>query len=262
MSLNVIGNENNDYNNRLIENNSLDNSDCDNKNTTGKNIQDVSVSLDTDKETCCRICFESKDTIEDPLIFPCLCNGSSKFVHKNCLNAWINNHHPDEDAYNMCMECNYKYQYEIIDHDLPYLYHYWTMIITNPGVSCIYVIISYFIKDTNIYDHICDNLNIPTNVCDTKYIFISSINFIYLVLNLFVAIILSYRNILEWKYTCIFIFFNILVFFGSQLLVLLFSRLFFIFSLVCYYYLYTENIMDSIKLLEKKRIILNISNDN
>ena len=36
----------------------------------------------------CRICFESLSTREDPLISPCLCNGTSKWVHKKCIQHW------------------------------------------------------------------------------------------------------------------------------------------------------------------------------
>lgn len=33
----------------------------------------------------CRFCFESSE----PLISPCLCNGTLKYVHKKCLENWI-----------------------------------------------------------------------------------------------------------------------------------------------------------------------------
>ena len=40
-----------------------------------------------DSPITCRICFESSD--EESLIAPCRCNGSSKFVHKHCLQKWV-----------------------------------------------------------------------------------------------------------------------------------------------------------------------------
>ena len=60
----------------------------------------------TEKE--CRICFEN-DKI-DEFINPCLCDGSSKWVHSSCLNKWrqVN---INSKPYYQCMECNYKYKF-------------------------------------------------------------------------------------------------------------------------------------------------------
>ena len=37
----------------------------------------------------CRICYQEDDTKENPLIQPCLCSGSLKYIHLNCLKQWI-----------------------------------------------------------------------------------------------------------------------------------------------------------------------------
>ena len=57
----------------------------------------------------CRICFDND--VNSDFISPCLCNGTSKYVHISCLNTWrkIN---IDKDAYNKCMECKYKYKFK------------------------------------------------------------------------------------------------------------------------------------------------------
>ena len=34
----------------------------------------------------CRICFDQFD--DDELISPCRCKGTSKWVHRGCLNKW------------------------------------------------------------------------------------------------------------------------------------------------------------------------------
>lgn len=52
----------------------------------------------------CRICLESGGT----LISPCLCNGTSKYVHYECLEQWRNTT-DNEQAKIKCMECNAKY---------------------------------------------------------------------------------------------------------------------------------------------------------
>ena len=62
--------------------------------------------MTTEKE--CRICLE-KDKI-DEFINPCLCTGTSKWVHSSCLDKWrqIN---INSKPYHQCMECNYKYKF-------------------------------------------------------------------------------------------------------------------------------------------------------
>ena len=52
----------------------------------------------------CRICLESGGT----LISPCLCNGTSKYVHYECLEHWREST-DNEEARIKCMECNAKY---------------------------------------------------------------------------------------------------------------------------------------------------------
>ena len=48
----------------------------------------------------CRICLE-EDDIQN-MITPCLCKGSRKYVHRQCLNEWriCSN---DEDSKNKCI---------------------------------------------------------------------------------------------------------------------------------------------------------------
>ena len=39
-------------------------------------------------EFACRICLESDQTPDDPLIAPCRCAGTTKWVHRGCLDEW------------------------------------------------------------------------------------------------------------------------------------------------------------------------------
>jgi hypothetical protein len=41
-------------------------------------------------ENQCRFCLEYSDSKENPLITPCNCNGSIRFVHHSCLLMWKN----------------------------------------------------------------------------------------------------------------------------------------------------------------------------
>ena len=52
------------------------------------------MSLTPDKkEAICRICLDGdlKDEPDNPLISPCNCSGSMKYVHLECLATWTNN---------------------------------------------------------------------------------------------------------------------------------------------------------------------------
>ena len=54
----------------------------------------------------CRICLEEDS--EDNMIYPCRCQGTSKYVHKNCLNQWrLMSENPD--ALTTCSVCIFKY---------------------------------------------------------------------------------------------------------------------------------------------------------
>lgn len=37
----------------------------------------------------CRICLEDSEEDENPLISPCKCDGSMKFIHLKCLREWL-----------------------------------------------------------------------------------------------------------------------------------------------------------------------------
>ena len=59
-----------------------------------------------DSPITCRICLESSD--EESLIAPCRCNGSSKFVHRDCLQQWI-----DVKKKKQCECCRSHYLQEL-----------------------------------------------------------------------------------------------------------------------------------------------------
>ena len=41
------------------------------------------------KYKICRICYLEDDTVENPLIQPCICSGSMKYIHLDCLKQWL-----------------------------------------------------------------------------------------------------------------------------------------------------------------------------
>lgn len=69
------------------------------------NIEDISESF----EAVCKICF---DTERNDLISPCLCNGTSKYVHEKCLKTWISSQETSNSK-PKCEICNYEYKMKL-----------------------------------------------------------------------------------------------------------------------------------------------------
>ena len=47
------------------------------------------TSLKIKKTKICRICYTEDETNENPLVQPCKCSGSMRFIHLDCLKHWI-----------------------------------------------------------------------------------------------------------------------------------------------------------------------------
>ena len=63
-----------------------------NKSIEIKNIDEESNNNNKNREMSqkvCRICYQEEENEDDPLIQPCLCSGSLKYIHLNCLKHWI-----------------------------------------------------------------------------------------------------------------------------------------------------------------------------
>ena len=57
---------------------------------------------------CCRICFEDEPQCNRHLVIaPCQCRGTSKWVHRSCLDQWRSTR--EDKAFASCTECKFKY---------------------------------------------------------------------------------------------------------------------------------------------------------
>ena len=77
-------NNNNNINNKVtnINNNNLINDEENNNKNNNEKIKKINA--------VCRICYvEEEDGKEDPLVQPCQCSGSLKYIHLKCLKHWI-----------------------------------------------------------------------------------------------------------------------------------------------------------------------------
>ena len=61
--------------------------------------------MDHEDDFTCRICLESSSREE--VIAPCSCRGSSKWVHRKCLNQWRTAR--EDKAFSKCTECHLEY---------------------------------------------------------------------------------------------------------------------------------------------------------
>jgi len=65
----------------------------------------VTVQFDEEEdEEFCRFCFEEQ-TDNNPLIAPCLCRGSQKWIHATCLVCWRERWPPNTRRYTHCSVC-------------------------------------------------------------------------------------------------------------------------------------------------------------
>ena len=55
----------------------------------------------------CRICYEEEKKSKK-LIRPCACDGTGRYVHRKCLEDWIE-YSIDDDNSKRCQDCNQKY---------------------------------------------------------------------------------------------------------------------------------------------------------
>ncbi|CAG9322036.1 unnamed protein product [Blepharisma stoltei] len=73
------------------------------------NLSSMSVKLSVDNnDSSCRICMEH-ETPKYPLVSPCLCSGSVKYIHEECLKTWLVAQDKDL-AESACEICKAKYK--------------------------------------------------------------------------------------------------------------------------------------------------------
>ena len=74
-----------------------------------KNNEILPINVFKNKKKICRICFEEDDGGE--YISPCLCKGTQKYIHRDCLNRWRDMHSFDSEKRNSCEICKYEFKF-------------------------------------------------------------------------------------------------------------------------------------------------------
>jgi len=70
---------------RSDSNKFLKNSKCLYKN---ESVESIGLGTSIERELC-RVCFNHNSTKSNPLLSLCKCSGSIKFIHYQCLKAWV-----------------------------------------------------------------------------------------------------------------------------------------------------------------------------
>ena len=65
------------------------------------------------EEMVCRICYERQQTRDNPLLSPCRCDGTVKYLHLNCLKLWIKSKVTTRQTEN-----SVSYQWKTIECDI------------------------------------------------------------------------------------------------------------------------------------------------
>lgn len=77
---------------RNESNNNIQEKNSENKKFNENIISNDEKNYNGAKNNYCRICYmEENDPNDNPLLNPCICSGSMKFIHYTCLKHWINN---------------------------------------------------------------------------------------------------------------------------------------------------------------------------
>jgi hypothetical protein len=171
------------------------------------NIENQPIELEE-----CRICFE-EETAENPFIWPCRCKGTSKYVHRSCIERW-RNENVNNQAFEKCMECRYIYRSKY-EYPIESFYIEANCVFITFGINIIPLLLTYFItqidevNDYTIVKYITggDNSSIiqiihsnPQTFSSVTYcIYYNSILFIQCILFVFLYSIYSCRLIKRKK---------------------------------------------------------------
>jgi len=77
------------YNNKDISINRTQNCNKINSKKILKNDNNILNINKHIKKRICRICYIEEENKDNPLVEPCICSGSMKYIHLNCLKKWI-----------------------------------------------------------------------------------------------------------------------------------------------------------------------------
>ena len=124
----------------------------------------------------CRICLE--DDCINNMIHPCKCTGSSKYVHKNCLNEWRNITSNRDNQYK-CEICNHIYKIT------PAIENRTCFVKTVLSPNCFYFLMNIFAYLFSLFLKSLDTRSILLkNICQPTQLDSREIDIIYWIISL------------------------------------------------------------------------------
>lgn len=79
-----------------------------------KSSRTVQRTMKEKKESSiCKVCLGDESTKENPLIYPCKCSGTMKFIHLDCLKQWFK-----QKVVSKTMDYTSVYSVKILECDL------------------------------------------------------------------------------------------------------------------------------------------------
>ena len=87
----------------------------------------------------CRICLDNNDIKN--FIVPCECNGTIKYVHRECLNKWRYSYNSNYQRYTTCGTCNslYDIKYKSYSYISLVCYGIWDMCVLTLRLHILYM---------------------------------------------------------------------------------------------------------------------------
>tara|TARA_A100001015_G_C14925142_1_gene686014 strand:- start:81 stop:917 length:837 start_codon:yes stop_codon:yes gene_type:complete len=172
----------------------------------------------------CRICYEETNTQLNPLINPCRCDGSSKYVHKECLEKWrysdLDNLSHRRDK---CMECNYNYKIEEVPHECSLCYYMHVIIVEQwINLSPVVTFLISFIV-TNLSCDLNKNIDLTLEL-ETTNVYFTCFNYgPFCIISLYILLFWFYYFLFpNVQHPILFLFSNIFIFlFCNFILILL-----------------------------------------
>lgn len=68
--------------------------------------------MEEEEDPVCRYCLGNDNEEKNPLVAPCRCKGSMRYVHTECLEMWRS---LGREALDKCTMCQYRYEYPLFD---------------------------------------------------------------------------------------------------------------------------------------------------
>ena len=173
----------------------------------------------------CKICMENTDSRDNPLISPCDCDGSMKYVHTECVNTW-RNQNLDNINIDRCRDCNSFYTiekqfddetFEVDNTIINFISNNLNIIL----IACLIMFCSFLVFLTDpITTYFSLNIYVTSDINEFEYILKN---------NFIVALFYYYNFVSQLGFTSLFIYFVIKSFLNINRKLEYFNNIFFIY---------------------------------